>query len=123
VARFLIDESLPRAVGRALADRGHDVVDVRDAGMRGWTDGRIAARAVAEKCIVVAGDLDFANALRFPPGTHPGIVVLRAPDGWNAAQRTARILAAIQEVGPQALVGTIAIIEPDRVRIFGGTRS
>jgi hypothetical protein len=25
----------------------------------------------------VSGDTDFANALRFPPGSHPGIVVLR----------------------------------------------
>ena len=30
VARFLIDESLPRAVGRALVAAGHDVIDARD---------------------------------------------------------------------------------------------
>jgi len=30
--------------------------------------------------MVVAGDVDFANTLRFPPGSHPGILVLRLPN-------------------------------------------
>jgi len=34
-AAVLIDESLPRAVGRVLAAAGHDVIDARDVGLRG----------------------------------------------------------------------------------------
>lgn len=74
MAASLVDESLPRAVTRALVAAGHDVVDVRDVGLRGATDDAIAARARETSSIVVSGDLDFSNALRFPTGTHPGIM-------------------------------------------------
>jgi predicted nuclease of predicted toxin-antitoxin system len=92
VVAFLVDESLPRAVTRALVAAGHDVVDVRDVGLRGASDDAIAARARATSSIVVSGDLDFSNALRFPPGTHPGIVVTRLPDAIAPADMAARPL-------------------------------
>lgn len=119
---FLVDESLPRAVTRALVAAGHDVVDVRDVGLRGTTDDAIAAHAKAELRIVVSGDLDFSNALRFPAGTHPGIVVALLPDVLSPEDRAALITAAIADVGTD-LEGAITIIEPTRVRVFGSRRS
>jgi len=119
VAAFLIDESLPRAVTRALVAAGHDVVDARDVGLRGATDDAIAARARETSSLVVSGDLDFSNALRFPPGTHPGIVVVRLPDVITPADMAARIVAAIAAVGAD-LKGAITIVEATRVRVFGG---
>jgi hypothetical protein len=32
---FLVDEDLPRSVGAVLREFGHEVVDVRDIGLRG----------------------------------------------------------------------------------------
>jgi len=121
MAAFLVDESLPRAVTRALA-AAHDVIDVRDIGLRGATDDAIAARARADSRIVASGDLDFSNALRFPPGTHPGIIVARFPDVLAPAAMAAVIVAAIAEVGID-LNAAITIIEPTRVRVFGGRQS
>ncbi len=115
MAAFLVDESLPRAVTRALVAAGHDVVDVRDVGLRGAPDDAIAARAQETSSIVVSGDLDFSNALRFPPpGTHPGIVVARLPDVIPPADMAARIVAAIAAVGAD-LEGAITIVEATRV--------
>jgi len=94
VVAFLVDESLPRAVTRALVAAGYDVVDVRDVGLRGASDDAIASRARETSSIVVSGDLDFSNALRFPPGTHPGIIVARLPDAIPPADMAARIVAA-----------------------------
>jgi predicted nuclease of predicted toxin-antitoxin system len=119
VARFLVDESLPRAVTHALAAAGHDVLDVRDVGLRGATDDAIAARAKAEDRLVVSADLDFANALRFPPRTHPGIIVARLPDVLPAADVAERIVSAIGDA--VALAGAITVVDPTRVRVFGGT--
>lgn len=119
MAAFLVDESLPRAVTRALVAAGHDVVDVRDVGLRGATDDVIAAHANVESRIVVSGDLDFSNALRFPPGTHPGIVVARLPDAFSPDDMASLIVAAITDVGAD-LAGAITIVEPARVRVFGG---
>jgi predicted nuclease of predicted toxin-antitoxin system len=119
VVAFLVDESLPRAVTRALVAAGHDVVDVRDVGLRGASDDAIAARARETSSIVVSGDLDFSNALRFPPGTHPGIVVARLPDTIASADVAARIVVAIAAVGAD-LKGAITIVEATRVCVFGG---
>jgi predicted nuclease of predicted toxin-antitoxin system len=116
--RFLVDESLPRAVTRALASAGYDTVDVRDAGLRGSTDAAIALTAAAERRIVVAGDTDFANALTFPPGTHPGIIVLRLPNAWTPTQRATRLMAALDATLVASLPGAIVIIEPSRVRMI-----
>lgn len=66
MARFLIDESLPRAVGRALVAAGHDVIDARDVGLRGAPDDEVMARAIADARTVVAGDTDFANRCGSP---------------------------------------------------------
>lgn len=82
-------------------------------------DEAIAARARETSSIVVSGDLDFSNALRFPPGTHPGIVVARLPDVMTPADMAARIGAAITSVGAD-LKGAITIVEATRVRVFGG---
>src|SRR5689334_640723 len=97
VARFLVDESLPRGVTTALTQTGHDAVDARDCGLRGAPDDAVHARAVADGRILVSGDTDFANALRFPPGTHPGIVVLRIPNAWSPMERARRVVDALDE--------------------------
>ena len=118
MARFLIDESLPRIIGRRLTVAGHDVLDVRDAGLRGATDTVIANRAAGDLRIVVAGDADFANALRFPPGSHPGMVVLRLPSSWSPFERADRLIAALDSTVLVGMANAIVIIEPSRVRIL-----
>lgn len=118
MARFLVDESLRRQVTRALLAAGHDALDVRDLALRGASDQTIVARAVVESRIVVSADLDFGNALRFRPGSHPGIVVLRARDEWRSTERASRLLAGLDEVGPAQISGAIVIIEPTRTRVF-----
>jgi predicted nuclease of predicted toxin-antitoxin system len=109
-------------VTKALAGAGHDVIDTRDVGLRGHPDAIVQARATADGRITIAGDLDFADALRFPPGTHPGIVVLRVPDSWNSRLRAERTAAGIAEVGLDVIAGAIVIIEPTRTRIFRADR-
>jgi predicted nuclease of predicted toxin-antitoxin system len=118
VARFLIDESLPRSVTTALAAAAHDVQDARDCGLRGAPDGSVHARAIAEGRVLVSGDTDFANTLRFRPGTHPGIVVLRVPNGWSPTDRARRLAEALDDSLLATIGGTTVIVEPTRVRVL-----
>jgi len=46
MARFLIDEALPRSIARELRAAGHEADDVRDIGLRGQRDERIFQEAV-----------------------------------------------------------------------------
>ena len=95
-----------------------DVADVRDAGLRGAADSAVAARAASESRVLVAGDTDFANSLRFPPGRHPGILVLRLPNAWSPEQRATRRIEALDRALLDRLAGCIVIVEPARVRIL-----
>lgn len=123
MARFLIDESLPRSVGRALLNAGHDVIDARDVGLRGAPDDEVLARAISEGRTVVAGDIDFANTLRFPPGSHAGIVVLRLPNEWDPATRANRAAEAIAEALQSEITGLLVIVDPARIRVLGPSRA
>jgi predicted nuclease of predicted toxin-antitoxin system len=118
MARFLVDESLPRSVTSALAAAGHDALDARDCGLRGAPDDAVHARAVAEGRILVSGDTDFANTLRFRLGTHPGIVVLRVPNALSPAERARRITEALDSAVLAAIAGATVIVDPARVRVL-----
>jgi predicted nuclease of predicted toxin-antitoxin system len=106
-------------VTTSLAAAGHDVVDARGAGLRGALDVIVFERAVAEDRILVSGDTDFANALRFPPGSHPGIVVLRVPNTWSPSERARRLSGALDDALLSVTRGAIVIVEPARVRVLG----
>jgi predicted nuclease of predicted toxin-antitoxin system len=115
--RFLVDEDLPRSLARRLVSAGLDALDVRDAGLRGHTDPEIAARAKADGRVLVSADLGFANVLRYPTGSHPGMVVARLPSEVPASQLCETIVAALLGVQESDLAGGLLIIEPGRMRL------
>jgi hypothetical protein len=69
----------------------------------------------------VSGDTDFANALRFPPGSHPGIIVLRVPNAWTPSERARRLANVLDDARLAVLAGAIVIVEPARVRVLART--
>jgi predicted nuclease of predicted toxin-antitoxin system len=118
VGAFLVDESLPRAVTRALLAEGHDALDARDVGLRGATDDVVFAHALHAARILISGDVDFANTLRFPPGSHAGIIVLRLPNGWSPAARALRAVNIIAEVLQYLAEGALVIVDASRIRVL-----
>lgn len=80
MARFLVDEDLPRSLARVLADLGREASDVRDVGLRSQPDEAVMEYAVREGLTVVTGDLGFGNEVRFPPDHHRGVIVARLPN-------------------------------------------
>ena len=83
--RFLVDASLPHSGTALLQQMGHEVVDVRDIGMRSATDGIIAAHARCNGQTLVTRDFDFADIRNYPPADYAGILVLQLPDDAVAA--------------------------------------
>lgn len=115
--RFLIDADLPRSLARHLRAAGFQAEDVRDVGLRGSPDEDIFAYAVSRALVLLSGDVDFGNILRFPLGSHPGIVVTRFPNEVSTAQLNEAILQAVQSLSEEDLAGNLAIIEPGRIRL------
>ena len=63
--RFLVDAQLPPALAWWLVERGHEAVHVGEIGMLAASDAAIAARAEADRAVLVSKDEDFVM-LRLP---------------------------------------------------------
>ncbi|MEW6089081.1 MAG: DUF5615 family PIN-like protein [bacterium] len=116
--RFLIDEDLPRSIGDLLRNYGHEAVDVRDIGLRGAKDLKIAAYAKREKLCLITGDFDFSDIRNYPPSQYTGLIVLSIPK--DATARFINNLLEgflIQDRLVSQLYGRLAIVEPGRIRI------
>lgn len=116
--RFLVDEDLPRATGDLLRRYGHEAFDVRDIGLRGAKDSRIANYAKKESLCLVTGDFDFSDVRNYPPKEYAGLVVL----GLSKNATASFILNLLESFLRQGklvsqLPGRLTIVEPGRVRI------
>ena len=114
--RFLVDEDLPRSPARSLTAAGFEAADVRDVGLRGATDDVVFARSVEQRRSLLTGDLGFGNLLRFPPGSHAGIVVVRYPNDVSPGTLVDAVVGAMRRVEEAEIDGTLMIIEPGRIR-------
>jgi len=115
--RFLVDEDLPRMTARLLSQAGYPADDVRDVGLRGHSDSDVFAYAQAHGQIVVSADKGFTNILRFPLGSHAGIVVVRVPDEVPTAKMHQELLNGLASLSGEKLSGALVIIEVGRVRV------
>jgi predicted nuclease of predicted toxin-antitoxin system len=75
-----LDENLPASLGDLFVPYGHDVDTVIAEDLVGHPDSDLAAAALAEGRLLITLDKGFGDIRAYPPGTHPGILVLRLAD-------------------------------------------
>jgi predicted nuclease of predicted toxin-antitoxin system len=114
---FLIDEDVPRSTASSLRTKGHHVEDVRDVGLRGRSDPEVFTYAQECKATLVTCDKGFTNLLRFPVGSHFGIIVLRVPDEVPPAKLNQALLSALDQLGEEPLTGCLVVVEISRIRV------
>lgn len=115
--RFLVDEDLPRTTAQVLTQAGYPAEDVRAVGLRGHSDSEVFAYAQAHDQIVVSADKGFTNILRFPLGSHAGIVVVRVSDELPTAKMHQELLSGLASLSGDKLAGALVIVEIGRVRV------
>jgi predicted nuclease of predicted toxin-antitoxin system len=115
--RYLIDEDLPHLLASLLLEQGHPSEHVRDLNLRGSPDGRIFEAAQERQAVLVTGDADFGNLLRFPLGTHFGIVVVQFPSVMRTRELATQIATTLSALEDATFKGSLLILEPGRLRI------
>ena len=113
---FLIDEDMPRSTAKVLRDAGLQCSDVRDIGLRAAADQTIFEWAQENKCIILTEDLGFSNTLRFPLGSHNGIIVARLPSTMPPETINQILVNTILDI-KEDLPNNLTIIEPKKIRI------
>ena len=115
--KFVIDEDMPRSTAAILRERGYDVKDVRDYGLRGARDEEIYEFAQRDEAVILTGDRGFGNILRFPLGDHFGIVVVHFPNETSTVEVNRQLLERLENLSEDDFNGNIIIIEPRKIRI------
>ena len=101
---FLVDEDVPRSTAKVLAAARCVAQDVRDVGLRGHSDAEVFAYAQANAAILVSCDKGLASLLRFPLGSHAGIVVIRIPDEKTPTELNAELLRTLKQLEAESFL-------------------
>lgn len=114
--KLKLDENISRHIQPELEALGHDVMTVAEEGLLSQPDPVIAAAARFEGRILLTLDVEFADLRKYPPGSHPGIVLFRprghGPLAVNEVIRDFVTRASVDEVS-----GCVVVVEPDRIRV------
>lgn len=110
------DEDLSPMVAAPMRAAGIHVATVVDQGWSGLKDDDLWTRVIAEGCFFVTADKGFADVRMRPPGSHPGILLLR-PDRESVLDFRALVESVITEHDLNSLSGTVAVATPRGVRV------
>lgn len=95
---------------------GHDCSTVGDQDLGGTSDVRVAAAAAREGRMLVTLDRGFGDIRAYPPGSHPGILIIHPAD--QAPTTLADLLDSfLAEHDLGAFEGCVIILETTRVRV------
>ena len=111
-----LDENLGRSHVEFLRQAGYTADRVTDQGLSGADDRALWLRVVAEGRFFITLDLDFADVRQFPPGSHPGLLLVRPRS--NSRDAVMEILdRVIREHPLSTLVGCFVVADPSQTRI------
>lgn len=114
--KLLLDENLSPLHAFELRSLGHDACAVVEVGQSGAADVEIRRFAIEEGRVLVTLDADFANVIRFPPESTPGVVRLKIHPPTEERIRQS-ILRALELLQNMDLGGCLAIVDGKKIRV------
>jgi predicted nuclease of predicted toxin-antitoxin system len=114
--RIKLDENIGTSPQALLRQEGYDVEGVYDEELSGVSDSTLWTQVTEENRFLITLDLDFADVRRFPPGTHPGILLLR-PQSSSRTAVTNVLERVLEEYNLEGLSGCLAIADERHTRL------
>ena len=114
--KLKLDENLSRHLKPVLTALGHDVLTAADEGLLSRPDTEIARAAITEGRILLTLDVEFADLRKYPPGSHPGIILFRPLSmGPLSVNRLVGDFVRSADLGK--LAGCVAVVDPVHMRV------
>ncbi len=104
--RVLADENIPKISVRALAELGHDVLDIRGTDAQGTNDENVWRLAQSETRLLITTDKGFVNHRDV---NHHGILIVRLHQP-NEARIHARVMAEFRQFTEQDWPGMMVVM-------------
>jgi predicted nuclease of predicted toxin-antitoxin system len=114
--KIKLDENISRHLKIVVNQKGHEAITVEDEGLLGKTDVEVGAVAKSEGRMLFTLDVEFSNLRKFPPGSHPGIVLFR-PQSMGPLSVNRFVTQFLEGTDLTSLYGCIVIVDPTRIRI------
>ncbi len=114
--KIKLDESLSELVGAAFSREGYAVLSVRGQGWSGVKDPQLWPMVQAEGVFFVSADKGFGDVRVYAPGSHAGLLVLRA-DSESIVAYCDLVAMVLQRFRLEELIGCTVVASPRSVRI------
>jgi len=114
--KLKLDENLSRHLKPVLISLGHDVLTTADENLLSRPDVEVAACAAREGRMLLTLDIEFADLRKYPPGSHPGIVLFR-PTSLGPLSVNRFVERFVRSTDLSVLSGCVAAVEPHGVRV------
>lgn len=111
-----LDENLGRSHLDLLHEAGYEAGRVHEEGLTGSEDETLWQYVCAEGRFLITLDLDFSDVRRFPPGSHPGLLLLRPRNRSRDAAHTV-LGRVLKHHHLHSLAGCLAVADEHRTRI------
>ncbi len=113
---FLTDANIFLSMIQGLRALGHDVFDLKEESLEKLTDTEVYTLAREKNRILITMDKDFSSIILYPPGEHPGIIIVRLYR-LKIDQATSLFLDAIKRLKAEDMHGHLVIIDPVKIRV------
>jgi predicted nuclease of predicted toxin-antitoxin system len=114
--RIKLDENLSVRLKPFLHESGHNVSTVKDESLLSHPDTAIASACRAEDRMLFTLDIEFADLRKYPPGSHPGIVLFR-PVSYGPLSTINYVMSFLKKVNIVKLRGCVTVVDPSAVRV------
>ncbi len=114
--KLKLDENLSRHLKPVLIEFGHDVLTAADENLLSRPDTEIASAAKKEKRMLRTLDIEFADLRKYPPGSHPGVILFR-PLSLSPLSVNTFITDFVRRTNLGKLTECVAVVDPVHVRV------
>jgi len=114
--KLKLDENLSRHLKPVLAELGHDVMTAADENLLSHPDTEIARAAKNEQRMLLTLDVEFADLRKYPPGSHPGVILFR-PLSLSPMSVNAFITDFVRRTDLDKLAACVAVVDLVHVRV------
>jgi predicted nuclease of predicted toxin-antitoxin system len=106
----------PASLRARFPHLGHDISTADDEGLLSKPDAVVAAAAKRENRVLLTLDVEFANLVKYPPGSHPGIILFR-PRTFGPLAVNQFIQDFLCATDVQNFAGCVVVVDTTRIRV------
>lgn len=114
--RLKLDENLPESARLAAVALGHDVDTVLDEALGGAPDPEVIAAATRADRFLLTLDRGLGDVRSCPPGSHPGVAVLRV-DSQDAPSVAEAVRGFLANDTLGDLTGCLVVVRGHLIRV------